>query len=118
MVHAVVPHVPLDVIAEDLRLTHSVEFTLERIIEGQVIIPDQNAQNDHVPLNSPSQNNNNNNNNNFNRNFNENNNNDNEVIEVPKPIFAQNKEERQHQLNARKRMLKEAARKFVFIYCF
>ena len=105
--HAVVPHVPLEVIAEDLRLTRSVEFTLERIIEGNVQIP-ENAFNENPPITSPIRS----------RSPVRSNNVDNmrstTPPEIPKAEFAQSKEERQKILSLRKKMLRDAARKFVF----
>ena len=35
----VFPTVPLSSVVDDLRMTHSVELTIENIIEGRVTIP-------------------------------------------------------------------------------
>lgn len=42
-VQDIFPHVPANVIAEDLAMTHSVEATTENILEGRVVIPPQPA---------------------------------------------------------------------------
>ena len=38
-VREVFPHMPTSVIKEDLRLTRSVEMTIENIIEGRLAVP-------------------------------------------------------------------------------
>ncbi|KAK3086154.1 hypothetical protein FSP39_014404 [Pinctada imbricata] len=38
-VQSVFPHIPVNVIIDDLRVTHSVEFTIENILENRVQIP-------------------------------------------------------------------------------
>ena len=38
-VQEVFPTVPLSSVVDDLRMTHSVELTIENIIEGRVTIP-------------------------------------------------------------------------------
>ncbi|KAH9502409.1 hypothetical protein Btru_075610 [Bulinus truncatus] len=38
-VQAMFPHIPLSVITEDLRLTRSVDLTVDNILEGRIIVP-------------------------------------------------------------------------------
>lgn len=35
----VFPHIPRSIIVDDLRVTRSVEITLENIVEGHIVVP-------------------------------------------------------------------------------
>lgn len=38
-VHALFPHFPLQTIMDDLRVTRSVELTVDNILDGRVVVP-------------------------------------------------------------------------------
>lgn len=43
------PHIPLSVVIEDLRLSRSVELTIENILDGRVVVPPHLFQREQIP---------------------------------------------------------------------
>ena len=40
------PHMPLDIIMDDLRHTHSLEVTVDNILQGNIAVPSVSTQNE------------------------------------------------------------------------
>ena len=40
------PHMPLDIIMDDLRHTHSLEVTIDNILQGNIAVPSVSTQNE------------------------------------------------------------------------
>lgn len=43
------PHIPFSLIVDDVRLSHSVELTVENILDGRIVIPPHVFQRDPIP---------------------------------------------------------------------
>ena len=43
-VQAMFPHMPLDIIMDDLRHTHSLEVTIDNILQGNISVPSVSTQ--------------------------------------------------------------------------
>jgi len=117
------PHVPPEVIRQDLQRTRSVEITTENIMEGRIIIPQMEemfqppqpqqipqqfqipSQNISIPNPIPTSTNQ------SNSNITESNSNGEEIKTNFADVFATSSQERQNRFNQRKQAMIEAARK-------